>query len=168
MKKAKAEYIRTSKLRNKCVTSFKAKVTEKKRKQRQKKVSTVEGRRRLFLNSIKKGRIFECVSCHRKCFETNVLPLPKNFEHEIYGHYPAIYRESIGEITTKKVDCHHYWCFTCKNYITKGKFPPLSNQNSLGLFDLTNYDELQLSELENCLIARNIIFQKVCLLPKSR
>ena len=44
----------------------------------------------------------------------------------------------------------------------------MSNQNNLGLFDLTNYEELKLSELENCLIARNILFQKVCLLPKSR
>ena len=34
------------------------------------------------------------------------------------------------------------------------------NQNSLQLFDLTGYDELALTELENCMIALNIIFQK--------
>ena len=46
--------------------------------------------------------------------------------------------------------------------------PPKSNQNNLQLFDLQGYDELKLSELENCLIALNIIFQKVFQLPKSR
>ena len=44
----------------------------------------------------------------------------------------------------------------------------MSNQNDLQLFDLAGYDELNLSELENCMIALNIIFQKVFRLPKSR
>ena len=44
----------------------------------------------------------------------------------------------------------------------------MSNQNSLQLFDLTGHEELRLTELENCLIALNIIFQKVFQLPKSR
>ena len=143
-------------------------MTETKRKQRLKQVSTVERRRICFLNSIKKGRIYECVSCHRKCFETSILPLPLNFERDIDENYPPIYRESIGEIKTKRIDNRYYWCLTCKNYITKGKLPPLSNQNSLDVFDLTKYEELKLSELENCLIARNILFQKVYLMPKSR
>ena len=127
----------------------------------------MEGRRVCFLNSIKKGRIYECVSCHRKCFGTSVFPLPLNFESDIDITYPSIYRESIGDIRTRKIDDRHYWCITCKNYITKGKLPPLSNQNSLKMFDLTDYEELKLSELENCLIARNIVFQKGFFLPKS-
>ena len=46
--------------------------------------------------------------------------------------------------------------------------PPMSNQNSLQLMDLTSYEELHLTELENSMIALNIIFQKVFNLPKSR
>ena len=56
----------------------------------------------------------------------------------------------------------------CKNYLLKGKIPPMSNQNNLQLFDIENHEELKLIELENCLIAMNIPFQKICLLPKSR
>ena len=44
----------------------------------------------------------------------------------------------------------------------------MSNCNSLQLFDLTGHDELKLTELENCMIALNLIFQKVFRLPKSR
>ena len=62
----------------------------------------------------------------------------------------------------------HYICFTCKNHISRGKVPPMSNQNNLQLIDLSNYEELHLTELENSMIALNIIFQKVFKLPKSR
>ena len=46
--------------------------------------------------------------------------------------------------------------------------PPMSWANNLKLFDVSNYEELQLTELENAMIALNIIFQKVIKLPKSR
>ena len=44
----------------------------------------------------------------------------------------------------------------------------MSNQNNLQLFDISNHEEFKLTELENCMIALNIIFQKVYKLPKSR
>ena len=44
----------------------------------------------------------------------------------------------------------------------------MSNQNNLQLMDLSHYEELHLTELENSMIALNIIFQKVFKLPKSR
>ena len=44
----------------------------------------------------------------------------------------------------------------------------MSNQNNLMIFDISNYPEFNLTELENCMIALNIIFQKVFRLPKSR
>ena len=46
--------------------------------------------------------------------------------------------------------------------------PPMSNQNNLQLFDISKNEELHLTELENSMIALNIIFQKVFKLPKSR
>ena len=45
---------------------------------------------------------------------------------------------------------------------------PMSNQNNLQLVDVSNNPELKLSELEQQLIARNLIFQKIVLLPKTR
>ena len=44
----------------------------------------------------------------------------------------------------------------------------MSNQNNLKLIDLSAYEELKVTELENAMIALNIIFQKVVKLPKSR
>ena len=48
-----------------------------------------------------------------------------------------------------------------------GKMPAMSVKNGL---QLVNLDEtsLKLSEIENNLIAQNIVFQKIFLLPKSR
>ena len=44
----------------------------------------------------------------------------------------------------------------------------MCNQNNLQLKSLDNHPELKLSELEQQLIALNLIFQKIVLLPKSR
>ena len=57
---------------------------------------------------------------------------------------------------------------TCKNYVTRGKIPPMSLHNNLELFDIGAYEELCVTELENSMIALNILFQKVIKLPKSR
>ena len=66
------------------------------------------------------------------------------------------------------IHSEQYICFTCKNHISKGKVPPMSNQNDLKLVDISQYEELHLTELENSMIALNILFQKVFKLPKSR
>ena len=46
--------------------------------------------------------------------------------------------------------------------------PALSHKNKLGMVNISEMKELYLTELENCLIARNILFQKFVQLPKSR
>ena len=104
------------------------------------KNSNEEVRRKCFLKSIQLGRIFECICCHRKGFQTSVLPLPFDFAAEYKKSYPQIYSDSIGDIETKPVDGKFYWCKTCKSYIMKNKIPPMSNQNSLNLFDFDGYD----------------------------
>ena len=44
----------------------------------------------------------------------------------------------------------------------------MSHLNKLGIFDCSNYPELILTEVEQALIALNLIFQKIYQLPKSR
>ena len=44
----------------------------------------------------------------------------------------------------------------------------MSHKNHLEIYDIAEYPELLLTELENCMIARNLIFMKVFKLPKSR
>ena len=61
-----------------------------------------------------------------------------------------------------------YACHSCSNYMAKGKMAPMSNQNSLQLINTDDYPEFDLKEVENQLVAPNLIFQKIKLLPKSR
>ena len=60
-----------------------------------------------------------------------------------------------------------YICKSCKWYLVRGKMPKLCTKNGLSI-DIIKDDDLKLTELENNLIARNIIFQKIHKLPKSR
>ena len=135
--------------------------------QRLKSIDTEEKRRRKFLDSIRKGRIFECVSCHRKLFETGVEVFSDKLIEKVEEKYSNEIENSIGIIKTRMVDGSHYICHTCKGHIMKGKMPKLSHKNNLQMFDDSKYDDLRLTELENCLIALNIPFQKVFKLPKS-
>ena len=44
----------------------------------------------------------------------------------------------------------------------------IQHKNKLDVFDATDYEELFLSELEQCMIARSILFMKMHQKPKSR
>ena len=147
---------------------FKKTRADEKSKTRLNRVNTEEKRRRLFINSIKKGRIFECVSCHRKLFENGVVMLEDKIKEQIQTSFSTTFELAIGKIETRMVDGFHHICLTCKMYTGKGKIPPMCVKNNLQLFDISGHEELKLTELENCLIALNIIFQKVYQLPKSR
>ena len=59
-----------------------------------------------------------------------------------------------------------YICGTCKKHIKQGKLPPMAAAN--GLRNIPLGEDLQLTELENNLIAKRIMFQKIYQLPKSR
>jgi len=58
-----------------------------------------------------------------------------------------------------------YLCSTCKSSLQKGNIPAMAVANNL---QLNHPDRPVLTELENNLIAFNINFQKIVLLPKSR
>ena len=137
---------------------------------RQNHENTEEKRRNNFLNSIKQGRQFECVCCHRVCFQNGVKEISSSctFEKKIENKCKGLFEKAIGKFETTMVDGKYSVCSTCNSYLGKGKTPPLSSKNNLELFDLSKHPELKLTELENCMIALNIIFQKVFQLPKSR
>ena len=58
-----------------------------------------------------------------------------------------------------------YLCNSCKNALRDGKIPAMAVANGL---QLNHPDRPRLTELENNIIAHNINFQKMVLLPKSR
>ena len=64
----------------------------------------------------------------------------------------------------------NYICRTCINHLKKAKVPPMSYKNGLEMYKYEEDEEekLKLSEVASMLIAKNAIFQKIYLLPKSR
>ena len=83
--------------------------------------------------------------------------------------HPGIFKDAIGSYNhVKRVNNSYHLCLTCKGYMFRGKVPPMSHKNNLEVFDIEDFPELLLSELEQCLIARNLLFMKVHQKPKSR
>ena len=124
--------------------------------------------------------IFVCVSCHIKCFNTNVEVFKKDLikkltiedyiedENQISNLETVISQgKSIGSIKPGST----FICKTCIRYLKAGKIPPSSVKNSLQLHETDielKKENLVLTELEGALIAKTIIFQKIFLLAKSR
>ena len=157
-----------SKKRQENESELKQKRCEEQKKTRFNRIITEDKRAKVFKDSIKDGRIYECVSCHRLCFKNGVNPYTDSYDLKIENKYPGLINSSIGIKETIKILGNFQICISCRCHISKGKVPPMSNQNNLQLMDLSKYEELQLTELENAMIALNIIFQKVFKLPKSR
>ena len=61
---------------------------------------------------------------------------------------------------------HFFVCHTCKRNLSKGRMPSMAAANGLSLKQIP--DDVNLTDLENNLIAQKILFQKIFQLPKSR
>ena len=106
-------------------------------------------------------------------FKSNVQLYTDKLKEDInkkkIGHtYDCIERE----ILTKRNGQHEcYICLTCLKHLKQKKMPPMSTMNGLKLAE-TDEDipaqGLNLTVLEGASIAKNIIFQKIYQLPKSR
>ena len=66
----------------------------------------------------------------------------------------------------KSPDGNNYICKTCREALSAGRMPALAVANGLEITDIE--EGYELTELENNLIAQNINFQKMIILPKSR
>ena len=166
--------------RNKNPEKYRLKEKIKKQAHRYSLVDTAHKRLKNFLASIRNGRMFFCVCCHRKLHENQVIELEENWQSDLDEQYPGSVAKMIGPIPKKEVylPCHKneepklmssdYVCPTCKRYLERNAMPPMCNQNNLSFVNISDHPELNLSELEQQLIALNILFQKIVLLPKSR
>ena len=126
-------------------------------------------RLRNFKRSVLFGPIFVCSSCHVKHFESNVTIVDEDFEAKLFEKYQDCYSECVRDFVEVKVneDTNYYFCKTCVTYMKSKRIPPMSVCNGLDIIHQDDPD-LQLSELENNLIALRIMFQKIYYLPKSR
>ena len=133
-------------------------------------------RRFKFLDAVRDGPIFTCVCCHRIRFRKAVQIFNDITKNEIKekSKSETILDEAVGDIPSQLLirnfengENEAYICTDCLNKMKANKVPSMSHRNNLELFDCNGRDELKLTELENTLVARHILFQMFLQLPKS-
>ena len=123
-----------------------------------------------FQNATRHGPIFICSCCYTRQFQENSLKLEKvkkKINTEIFRKcipegQEVIVKTCVNNIST--AEC--YICKTCNRHMQKGKMPPECRQNNMQIDPQPEI--MKLTELENSLIARNILFEKMYMLPTSR
>ena len=152
--------------------------------ERQKKNTDAEERLRRFKQAIRFGPIFVCRCCERKLFEKQVVEVgmdafkttvnelePGLFDKCINTFsnikFSTLFCESADQVASSDIGKRNFLCKSCKLSMERGKMPKMCSNNGLKV-DVLPKPDLRLSELENNLIALNIVFQKLHFLPKSR
>ena len=97
---------------------------------------TMEGRNRLFRESVRYGRIYPCICCERLCFHNGVKIYSQDYHDAINLKFNDITLRAMNFKELGKDGNASYICLTCRCYLEKGKVPPMSKQNSLSLIDL--------------------------------
>ena len=137
-------------------------------KLKRKKLWNASDRLKEFKETTKYNAIFICSCCHRRLFNTNVEIITPNLRAKIdgkkAGHFRACVEEDIVTPINGRNDA--YLCKTCINHMMQQKTPPMAAVNGLMLYPQSH--DMQLTELEGALISKNLIFQKIYQLPKSR
>ena len=146
------------------------------------KQNKIDARERLkkFRKATRFGPIFVCRCCERKLFEHQVSEVNiESFRAKTDEKYPELFSQCITfysksaasknkpkSISSFDIDKKNFICRGCKISMGKGKMPKMCASNSLTVDHFP--DNLKLTELENNLIAKIIIFQKLHKKPKSR
>ena len=125
-------------------------------------------RRKAFQESVIYGPIFVCSICQQCHYSHSVLHLDSTLETNLTNKHPTILEEALEHYVPVEVNNEekYYICKTCCNYMRKGKVPPWSVKNGLQTVKLPM--DLQPTELEANLVSRNLIFQKIFKMTKSR
>lgn len=140
---------------------------------RTQRAGEVEKRRKLFWEKIRYGPIFPCISCHQILFQNGVQRIKQDFISEIQT---SIFLRNTLEESLKdprfnvtinvntdgsvSKDAAFYCCHTCIRYLKKSRLPPMSIKNNMSIVDLTEHIDT-LTSLEESLVAKKLIFQKI-------
>ena len=119
-----------------------------------------------YKKGIKFGPLFVCVCCHAGLFQKSVKIFTEKMKQSIDSktlESSCIFSE---EFMDPLEEGNFYVCHNCYTVMKKNKMPKASVKNNLYVDKIP--PELQLSDLENQCIARNIIFMKMKELPKTR
>ena len=140
------------------------KAKEAEKRQKAKDLTTEEQRHLKFKKDIIEGIDYVCFSCNRACFKKGVkLMKPKDIEKLFIKVGNNFLEKEIG-IHSEMAEL--IFCHNCHNSIKSGKLPRIHKSNGLDLKEVP--EELQLTDLEQQLIARALIFLKIKRLPTSR
>ena len=137
------------------------------------KLKNTSDRLKEFREATKHNAVFICTCCQQRMFHSNVQLYTDTLKNEINGMKPGHTEACVEkEIRTcLNGEEKTYICKTCVRHMRKKKLPPMSAMNGLQLHDADDMiarEGLKLTELEGALIPKNIIFQKIYQLPKSR
>ena len=145
------------------------------------KINDAEKRLLRFLKATRFGPIFVCRCCERKLFYHQVIEVDiAIFREKVETQKPGLFCQCIRShkkgqtvnqlkeksITSFEIKNKNFICKGCKVSMERGKMPKMCSNNGLTVDFIPN--GLFLTELENNLIAKNIIFQKLHKKPKSR
>ena len=109
------------------------------------------------------GPNFVCCSCNRELFKTGVRFLDFDDINALMVKH-SLELEFFKEVGLDGLE-DLILCHGCLTNIKKEKIPSINVQNGSSLEDIPK--ELELGDLEQQLIARSLMFIKVCKLPKS-
>ena len=130
---------------------------------------TAFGRYRVFLDTVRDGPIYGCVSCHRLLYFNAVVEISsmEDFRDKLNDLKAGFFEKTIVAEKIPSLKCKYYLCLTCKGHLFKKRMPPMNHNNNLEVFDNTKAPQMKLSELEASCIARNLLFMKIHNLPRS-
>ena len=147
-------------------TENKTSISSKKRERiaKSKANLTVNDRFVMFKQEIQDGPSFVCMSCQRALFKRGVSILDDQKINELDDKvYDFIWTDILIEMPEKG---ELIFCHSCLAKIRKMKRPKTHISNGLWLDEIP--PELKLTELEQQLISKSIVFMKIKKLPRSR
>ena len=137
---------------------------EAERKEAIKNATTKEQRLHKFNKDIINGPNFICFSCNRVLFIVQVKILEGK---TLTNFFTRVENDFLkNEVGVDMQASQLIFCHNCCNQINKGKLPRIHTSN--GLESDVVPEELKLKDLEQQLIARNLLFEKIKKLPKTR
>ena len=103
MNEARARQQRSRKQRNANPGNYAIQEALRKQKARDVKLDNAMKRRKIFLDSIRNGRIYVCICCHRKLYDNQVVKLEKGWIDSLEEQFPGAIARFIGPIISQNV-----------------------------------------------------------------
>ena len=134
-------------------------------REKRKLSKTTLDRIKAFKKDIIHGLNFTCFSCKRQLFRNSVRILDKNGISKLVEKLNREFLKKIG-LSKRFFGSQLTSCINCLKLIRSSKLPRIHVSNGLKLDKVPS--ELELTDLEQQLIARSLIFMKIKKLPKTR